>query len=123
AQCYARDATNGGMGELLERLNAYLTRGTVDWGQFESPHSGEEVWQAGGAVSGTLSVMQGKLPKPLTLAEHFALGLRIAWYTFLPDQVLKATSWKFLREFQERDIDAWTDFQAKHAVNPCLRAR
>ena len=123
AQCYARDAVNGGMGELLERLNAYLTRGRVDWVQFESPHSVEEVRQARIAVSGTLSVMQGKLPKPLTLSEHFALGLRIAWYTFLPDQVLKATSWEFLSKFKERDIDAWTDFQARHAGNPYIRTR
>ena len=57
--------------------------------QFESPHSVDEVRQVRAAVTGTLSVMQGKLPKPLTLAEHWALGLRIAWYTFLPDQVLK----------------------------------
>jgi 2,3-dimethylmalate lyase len=123
AQCYARDAVNGGMGELLERLNAYLTRGRVDWVQFESPHSVEEVRQARAAVSGTLSVMQGKLPKPLTLSEHFALGLRIAWYTFLPDQVLKATSWEFLCDLKERDIDAWTDFQARHAGNPYIRTR
>jgi len=123
AQCYARDAVNGGMGELLERLNAYLTRGRVDWVQFESPHSVEEVRQARAAVSGTLSVMQGKLPKPLTLSEHFALGLRIAWYTFLPDQVLKATSWEFLCELKERDIDAWTDFQARHTGNPYIRTR
>ena len=123
AQCYARDAVNGGMGELLERLNEYLTRGRVDWVQFESPHSVEEVRQARAAVSGTLSVMQGKLPKPLTLSEHFALGLRIAWYTFLPDQVLKATSWEFLREFRARDIEAWTGFQARHAGNPYIRTR
>ena len=123
AQCYARDAVNGGLGELLERLNLYLTRGCADWVQFESPHSVAEVRQARAAVSGTLSVMQGKLPKPLTLSEHFALGLRVAWYTFLPDQVLKATSWEFLRDFKARDIDAWIDFQAKHDGNPYLRTR
>ncbi len=123
AQCYARDATSGGMQELVERLNAYREHGGVDWVQFESPHSVEEVRQVRAAVPGTLSVMQGKLSRPLSLAEHFALGLRIAWYTFLPDQVLKATSWTFLREFKARDIAAWTDFQAKHEGNPYLRSR
>ena len=123
AQCYARDAASGGMDELVARLNLYLTDGRVDWVQFESPHSVDEVRRARAAVSGTLSVMQGKLAKPLTLAEHFALGLRVAWYTFLPDQILKATSWEFLREFQARDIDAWTDFQTKHDGNPYLRTR
>jgi 2,3-dimethylmalate lyase len=123
AQCYARDAVNGGMDELAERLNLYLTRGRADWVQFESPHSVDEVRRARATVSGVLSVMQGKLPKPLTLSEHFALGLRVAWYTFLPDQVLKAASWEFLREFKTRDIDAWTEFQARHEGNPYLRTR
>jgi len=123
AQCYARDAVNGGMTELVARLNAYWTLGGVDWVQFESPHSVDEVRQVRAAVTGTLSVMQGKLPRPLTLAEHRALGLRIAWYTFLPDQVLKATSWNFMRDFKARDIDAWTDFQAAHEGNPYLRSR
>lgn len=123
AQCYARDAVNGGMNELLERLGTYLTAGGVDWVQFESPHSVDEIEQARAAVAGTLSVMQGKLPRPLTLSEHFALGLRVAWYTFLPDQVLKATSWEFLQEFGQRGIEAWTDFQARHAGNPYVRGR
>jgi len=123
AQCYARDAANGGMSEVLERLRVYLTDGGVDWVQFESPHSVDEIRQARAAVAGTLSVMQGKLPRPLTLSEHHALGLRVAWYTFLPDQVLKAASWEFLREFSERGIDAWTDFQERHAANPYVRRR
>jgi 2-methylisocitrate lyase-like PEP mutase family enzyme len=121
AQCYARDAVNGGMSELLERLNAYLSRGRVDWVQFESPHSIDEVKEARAAVPGVLSVMQGKLPRPLSLSEHFALGLRVAWYTFLPDQVLKTVSWEFMREFMQRDIGAWSDFQADHVGNPYLR--
>jgi len=121
AQCYARDAVNGGMSELLERLNTYPSRGRVDWVQFESPHSIDEIKEARAAVPGVLSVMQGKLPRPLSLSEHFALGLRVAWYTFLPDQVLKTVSWEFMREFMRRDIDAWGDFQAKHVGNPYLR--
>ena len=123
AQCYARDAVNGGMNELLERLGVYLTAGGVDWVQFESPNSVDEIKQARAAVAGTLSVMQGKLPRPLTLPEHFALGLNVAWYTFLPDQVLKATSWEFLRELSRRGIEAWTDFQARHEGNPYIRSR
>jgi 2-methylisocitrate lyase-like PEP mutase family enzyme len=123
AQCYARDAVNGGMSELLERLNVYLSRGRVDWAQFESPHSVDEIKEARAAVAGTLSVMQGKLPRPLSLSEHLALGLRVAWYTFLPDQALKATSWAFMRDFMQRGIDAWIDFQAHHAGNPHIRTR
>src|SRR5207237_5718934 len=95
AQCYARDAVNGGMSELVERLNAYLSRGRVDWVQFESPHSVDEIKEARAAVAGTLSVMQGRLPRPLSLPEHFALGLRVDCYTFLPDEPLKDTSREF----------------------------
>jgi hypothetical protein len=28
-----------------------------------------------------------------------------------------------MRDFMQRDIDAWTDFQAHHAGNPHIRAR
>src|SRR5262249_3597226 len=123
AQCYARDAANGGMGEVIERLRVYLTAGGVDWVQFESPHSIDEIKQARAAVAGTLSVMQGKLPRPLTLPGYVALGLRVPCNTFLPDQVFKAASWDFLREFSERGIEAWSDFQARHAANPYVRRR
>src|SRR5262245_421352 len=46
AQCYARDAANGGLEECLARLHAYETEGGVDWVQLESPHSVEEITQA-----------------------------------------------------------------------------
>ena len=35
AQCYARNAINGGMAELLKRLRLYETDGHADWVQFE----------------------------------------------------------------------------------------
>ena len=38
AQCYARDAANGGLEECLQRLQAYQEVAGVDWVQFESPH-------------------------------------------------------------------------------------
>ena len=39
AQCYARNAINGGMAETLKRLRLYEKEGGVDWVQFEAPHS------------------------------------------------------------------------------------
>src|SRR5438270_2013437 len=39
AQCYARDAVNGGLEACIERLRVYQDQGGVDWVQFESPHS------------------------------------------------------------------------------------
>src|SRR5712691_7648910 len=39
AQCYARDAANGGLDDALTRLKAYREAARVDWVQLESPHS------------------------------------------------------------------------------------
>src|SRR5580700_5830483 len=43
AQCYARDAANGGFDEAVQRLKAYRDAAGVDWVQFESPHSVDEI--------------------------------------------------------------------------------
>jgi 2-methylisocitrate lyase-like PEP mutase family enzyme len=87
AQCYARNAINGGMAETLKRLRFYEKEGGVDWVQFEAPHSVAEIKRARKVVKGPFSVMKGQLPRALTLEEHKALKLNAAWYTFLPDLV------------------------------------
>src|SRR5262249_10289910 len=43
AQCYARDAANGGLDDAIARLKAYREVAGVDWVQLESPHSAEEI--------------------------------------------------------------------------------
>lgn len=118
AQCYARNAVNGGMAEALARLRLYEKDGGVDWVQLEAPHSIDEIKRARRAVKGPFSAMKGELPRPLTLAEHKALGLNAAWYTFIPDQVLKISAWSFFREFKKKDIRAWNEFIAAHAGTP-----
>jgi 2-methylisocitrate lyase-like PEP mutase family enzyme len=123
AQCYARDAAGGGLEVCIDRLNLYREAAGVDWVQFESPHSVDEVRQVRAAVPGVLSVMQGKLPRPLSLPEHAELGLNIAWYTFLPDRVLKAAGWEFMQAFARDGLQAWQDFQAAHPDNPFARER
>src|SRR5262249_34187114 len=102
AQCYARDAANGGLDECLGRAPAYEAEGGADWVQFESPHSVEEIAQARAAVSGPLSFMKGKLPRYLSLEEHLALGVTIAWYPSFTHHVTWAALWDFLQEFQAR---------------------
>jgi 2,3-dimethylmalate lyase len=123
AQCYARDAANGGLDELITRLNLYREEGGVDWVQFESPHSIDEIKQVRAAVPGMLTAMTGKLPRPLTLEEHAELGLTAAWYTFLPDKVLKAASWEFMEAWSRQGMQAWYDFMAAHPDNPFARDR
>jgi 2,3-dimethylmalate lyase len=116
AQCYARDADNGSMEELLDRLSLYETEGGVDWVQFESPHSVEEVKAARARVKGPLSVMQGKMDRHLTLEEHKEIGLDAAWYTGMPTQIQAIAATEFLADFQKRGLQALWDFRAAHPV-------
>ena len=110
AQCYARNAVNGGMAETLKRLRLYEKEAGVDWVQFEAPHSVQEIKRARSVVKGPFSAMKGQLPRALTLEEHKSLKLNAAWYTFLPDQVLKTAAWSFFQEFQKKGMRAWDEF-------------
>ncbi|HWP58886.1 MAG TPA: isocitrate lyase/PEP mutase family protein [Candidatus Acidoferrales bacterium] len=118
SQCYARDAQGGGLGETLQRLRLYEKEAGVDWVQFEAPHSLAEIKRARKVVKGPFSAMQGRLPRPLSLDEHKKLGLNAAWYTFLPDRMLKAICWHFLRDFQKKGIAAWHEFQERYPDTP-----
>jgi 2-methylisocitrate lyase-like PEP mutase family enzyme len=116
AQSYARGAVNGGLESLLERLRAYQVEAGVDWVQFESPQSVDEIRAARSTVSGWLSAMKGRLPRALTLDEHRELGLDAAWYTFLPSRVLMAECLRFSADFRQRGIDAWHDYESANGA-------
>jgi 2-methylisocitrate lyase-like PEP mutase family enzyme len=118
AQCYARDAVNGGMEEALMRLKAYREIGGVDWVQLESPHSIDEIRQARAAVPGPFSFMKGKLPRYLGLDEHLALGVNIAWYPGFTHQVTWAALWDFMEDFQRDGIAAWEAFVESRKGRP-----
>jgi 2,3-dimethylmalate lyase len=118
AQCYARDADNGGLDDALERLQAYREKAGADWVQLESPHSVEEIKAARARVRGPFSFMKGKLPRYLTLDEHLALGVNIAWFPGFTHHVLWAALWDFMNDFQSRGIAAWEDFQAARRDRP-----
>ena len=118
SQCYARNAVGGGLAETLTRLRLYEKEGGVDWVQFEAPHSVEEIRKARKVVRGPFSAMKGLLQRALSLEEHKALGLNAAWYTFIPDLVIKAAAWSFLQEFQRRGIAAWYEFLDQNPGTP-----
>ncbi len=90
AQCYAREAVNGGLPELLARIPLYENQGGVDWVQFTRPKSVDEIKQARAVAKKTFSAMRGDLPKQLTIKEHADLGLNAAWLTGWPGQVQTA---------------------------------
>jgi 2-methylisocitrate lyase-like PEP mutase family enzyme len=121
AQCYARDAANSSLDDCLKRLRLYRTEAGVDWVQFESPHTVEEIAQARRAVEGPLSFMKGKLPRYLGLDEHLALGINIAWYPGFVHEVMWAALWDFMQDFQKRGIAAWEDFQSSRKDRPYPR--
>jgi 2-methylisocitrate lyase-like PEP mutase family enzyme len=121
AQCYTRDAANGGLEECLRRLQAYKEVAGVDWVQFESPHSIAEIQQARAVVSGPFSFMRGRLPRYLSLEEHRALGVYIAWYPAFTHEVMYAALWDFLQDFQAHGLAAWEAFVASRQARPYVR--
>jgi 2-methylisocitrate lyase-like PEP mutase family enzyme len=121
AQCYARDAANGGLDECIRRLQAYRKDAGADWVQFESPHSQEEIKRARAAVEGPFSFMKGKLPRYLSLDEHLALGVNIAWFPAFTHHVMWAALWDFMQDFQKRGVAAWDDFAASRKDRPYPR--
>jgi 2,3-dimethylmalate lyase len=118
AQCYARDAANGGLDDALLRLKAYREVGQVDWVQLESPHSTDEIKLARAAVAGPFSFMKGKLGRYLGLDEHLALGVTIAWYPSFTHQVTWAALWDFMNAFQEQGVAAWEAFVESRKGRP-----
>src|SRR5437899_6780044 len=118
AQCYARDAAGGGLVDCLRRLRAYESEARVDWVQFESPHSEDEIRRARGVVTGPFSFMKGRLPRYLGLDEHLALGVTIAWYPGFTHQVTWAALWDFMAAFQSGGVKAWDAFVESRRDRP-----
>jgi 2,3-dimethylmalate lyase len=121
AQCYARDAAGGTLADTLVRMKTYRAAAGVDWVQFESPHSIDEIRMARAAVEGPFSFMRGKLGRYLDLDEHLALGVNIAWYPGFSHAVTWAALWDFMTEFQKRGTKAWDDFVASRQDRPYPR--
>src|ERR1700740_415892 len=118
AQCYARDAKDGSLADTIARLKAYREEPGVDWVQFESPHSVDEIKAARAAVEGPFSFMRGKLGRYLSLDEHLALGVTIAWYPGFTHHVTWAALWDFMTAFRERGTAAWDEFVASRQDRP-----
>jgi len=118
AQCYARDAANGGLDDAITRLKAYREQAGVDWTQLESPHSVEEIRAARATVQGPFSFMKGKLPRYLSLDEHLALGVTIAWLPSFSHHIIWAALSDFMAEFKEHGVGAWEAFLKSREDRP-----
>ena len=118
AQCYARDAAEGTLEDTIARLRAYREEAGVDWVQFESPHSVDEIRAARAAVAGPFSFMRGKLGRYLDLDEHLALGVTIAWYPGFTHHVTWGALWDFMTAFQSDGVKAWDAFVESRRDRP-----
>jgi 2-methylisocitrate lyase-like PEP mutase family enzyme len=118
AQCYARDAANGGLDDCITRMKSYVSDAGVDWVQMESPHSIEEVKRARAAITGPFSFMKGKLLQHVSVDQHLALGVNIAWYAPFAHHIIWAALWDFMQDFQSRGTAAWEDFVASRKDRP-----
>jgi 2-methylisocitrate lyase-like PEP mutase family enzyme len=118
AQCYARDASNGTLEDTIARMRAYNEEAGVDWVQFESPHSIDEIRAVRAAVTGPFSFMKGKLGRYLDLDEHLALGVTIAWYPGFTHHVTWAALWDFMTAFQSGGVKAWEAFVESRRDRP-----
>jgi hypothetical protein len=58
------------------------------------------------------------MPRYLTLEEHLALGVNIAWFPGFTHHVLWAALWDFMNDFQLRGIAAWEEFVASRRGRP-----
>lgn len=118
AQCYARDASGGGLEETIARMKAYETEGRADWVQIAAPHSADEIRQCRVALSGPFSFMKGRLPDFLSFREHLELGVNLAWLPGFTHHVTWAALYDFMQAFNEKDVGAWADFQAAREGRP-----
>ena len=118
AQCYARDAANSSFDDTVQRLMAYREVAGVDWVQLESPHSVEEIRRVRASLSGPFSFMKGKLGRYLSLEEHLALDVNIAWFPSFTHHVTWAALWDFMQSFQSSGVAAWDEFVYSRADRP-----
>ena len=114
SHCYARNAQGGSLDDTIIRMRAYLEEGGVDWVQFEYPHNIEEVKRARAEIKGVFSFLKGGLGRILSLQEHMDLGVNIAWYAPITHRVSWASMWRFMQDYNKRDIRAFEDFMANH---------
>jgi 2,3-dimethylmalate lyase len=104
AQSYAREATNGGLDELLARIPLYENQAGVDWVQFTRPKSVDEIKRARAVAKKTFSAMRGDLPRQLSIKEHADLGLNAAWLTGWPGSVQTAAMKQACDRFKAEGI-------------------
>jgi len=118
AQCYTGAAANGGFEEALQRMKLYKEVAGVDWVQFTSPNSAEQIRQARASVDGPFSIMEGYLPgEGLSDEELMDLGIYIRWNA-ASHEVPQAALYDYVKDFVSRGPAATIDWRARNKDNP-----
>jgi len=118
AQCYTGAAANGGFEDALERMHLYEDEAGVDWVQFTSPNSIEQIEKARAAVKGPFSIMEGYLKRgDLTDQELMDLGIYIRWNT-PTHEVTQAAMYDYIKDFMARGTAATDDWREANKDNP-----
>lgn len=118
AQCYAGEASNGGLDHALRRMKTYEEIGGVDWVQFTAPRNVDDVKRAREVVEGPFSIMQGFMQQPLSNGELLAMGINLAWMPRPTHMVTQAALYDYIKDFMERGPQATDDFQERNKDNP-----
>ncbi len=120
AQCYTGAAANGGFEEALERMRLYEEVAGVDWVQFTSPNSKEQIAKAREAVKGPFSVMEGYMGRgDLTDQELMDLGIYIRWNA-ASHEVPQAALYDYIKDFVARGTAATDDWRERNKDNPIV---
>ncbi len=120
AQCYTGAAANGGFEEALHRMRLYEEEAGVDWVQFSSPTSIDQIKQARAVVKGPFSVMEGYLRRgSLTDQELMDLGIYIRWNA-ATHEVPQAAMYDYIKDFMARGTAATDDWRERNKDNPIV---
>ncbi|RNB80555.1 hypothetical protein EDM59_24825 [Brevibacillus nitrificans] len=122
ARCDAIGAENGGFEAALERCNAYVREGGVDFIWLNSVQTRAELKRACKEIAAPiLTIWGGEEPAP-TLEEFAQLGVRIALFPTLAASAGLQAAWQVLHSFRNHGSDALLEWGASVGNSPWGRA-
>lgn len=117
ARCDARTAANGGLDEVIRRLQAYKKAG-VDMLYMEGPLSVEEIREVRAAVDGPFTATTIELRPIPSIQEHIEMGMSCVIVPSLISRAGYYESWDFAQDFMNRGMTAYNDILEKRKDHP-----
>lgn len=117
ARCDARTAVNGGLDEVIRRLQAYKKTG-VDILYMEGPLTTDEIKEVRTAVDGPFTATTIEMRPIPSIQEHIDLGMCCVIVPSLVSRAGYYESWDFAQEFMDRGMEAYNDILEKRKNHP-----